>query len=125
MIKFKVTGDFSKTKLSLEKLKSYVNKGFLNKYGDMGVAALREATPKRTGKTADSWSYEITEVNGKVTIYWKNTNINNGVNVAVIIQYGHGTRSGRYVQGIDYINPAMKPVFDEIADKVWKEVTSL
>lgn len=125
MIKFKVTGDFSKTVNSLKKLKEFVQKGNLDKYGQMGVDALRQATPKRTGKTANSWNYEITAVNGKVTIYWTNDNINNGVNIAVILQYGHGTNRGGYVQGIDYINPAMKPIFEEIADKAWKEVISL
>ena len=125
MIKFKVTGDFSKTVNSLKKLKEFVQKGNLDKYGQMGVDALRQATPKRTGKTANSWNYEITAVNGKVTIYWTNDNINNGVNIAVILQYGHGTNRGGYVQGIDYINPAMKPIFEEIADKAWKEVINL
>lgn len=125
MIKFKVTGDFSKTITSLKKLKEFVEKGNLDKYGEMGVAALQQATPKRTGKTASSWSYEITVVDGKATIYWKNDNFNDGVNIAIILQYGHGTRQGGYVQGIDYINPAMKPVFDEIADKAWKEVIKL
>ena len=125
MIKFKVTGDFSRTITSLKKLKEFVKKGNLNKYGDMGVAALRQATPKRTGKTAESWNYEITAVEGKVTIYWTNDNINENVNIAVILQYGHGTKNGGYVQGIDYINPAMQPIFDEIADKAWREVISL
>lgn len=125
MIKFKVTGDFSKTVNSLKKLKEFVQKGNLDKYGQMGVDSLRQATPKRTGKTAASWNYEITAVNGKVTIYWTNNNINNGVNIAVILQYGHGTNRGGYVQGIDYINPAMRPIFEEIADKAWKEVISL
>ena len=125
MIKFKVTGDFSKTLKSMEKLKEFVHKGNLDKYGQMGVDALKQATPRRTGKTAESWDYEIVAENNKVSIYWTNTNINNGVNIAVILQYGHGTRSGRYVQGIDYINPAMKPVFEDIADKAWKEVINL
>lgn len=125
MVKFKVTGDFSKTITSLKKLKEFVKKGNLDKYGEMGVAALQQATPKRTGKTANSWNYEITVVDGKATIYWTNDNFNDGVNIAVILQYGHGTRQGGYVQGIDYINPAMKPIFDEIADKAWKEVIKL
>ena len=125
MIKFKVTGDFSKTINSLKSLKDFIKKGNLNKYGDMGVAALRAATPKRTGKTAESWNYEIDVVDGKVTIYWTNDNINENVNIAVILQYGHGTKNGGYVQGRDYINPAMQPIFDEIADKAWKEVIKL
>lgn len=125
MIKFKVTGDFSKTINSLKALKDFIKKGNLNKYGDMGVAALRAATPKRTGKTAESWNYEIDVVDGKVSIYWTNDNINENVNIAVILQYGHGTKNGGYVQGRDYINPAMQPIFDEIADKAWKEVIKL
>jgi hypothetical protein len=125
MIKFKVTGDFSKTVNSLKKLKEFVQKGNLDKYGQMGVDALKQATPRRTGKTAESWDYEIVTENNKVSIYWVNNNIQNGVNIAVILQYGHGTKSGRYVEGIDYINPAMKPIFEEIADKAWKEVIRL
>lgn len=90
----------------------------------MGVDALREATPKRTGKTADSWSYEIKITDRFVTITWKNSNVVDGwANVAVLIQYGHATRGGAYVKGIDYINPAMRPVFEKMAQEVWMEVT--
>jgi hypothetical protein len=89
-----------------------------------GVEALRSATPVDSGLTAKSWSYEITVANGVTTISWINAHSENGVNVAVILQYGHGTGTGGYVAGRDYINPAMKPVFDEIADIVWKKVTS-
>lgn len=96
----------------------------LRKYGRIGVEALSSATPKNTGKTADSWHYEIVE-NGKhsVSIVWSNSNLNKGVNIALILQYGHGTRQGGYVQGIDYINPAVRPVFDDISQKAWEEVT--
>lgn len=96
----------------------------LRKYAEKGVAALREATPKDTGKTAESWDYEFRYAKGSAGIYWINRNIQDGVNIAVILQYGHGTRNGGYVQGRDYINPAIRPVFDEIADKLWNEVTS-
>ena len=122
MIKFKVSGDFSKTKNSLKKLKNVSELETLEKYGRLGVEALRAATPKKTGKTANSWDYEIVKEGDKASIYWTNSNINKYVNIAVILQYGHGTKQGSYVQGIDYINPAMRPVFESIANDAWKEV---
>lgn len=94
----------------------------LNKYGQKGVDLLRQATPKRTGKTAASWSYEISETKGRYEIVWLNSNINKGVNIALIIQYGHGTRQGAYVKGVDYINPVLQDVFEEMAEDLWKEV---
>ena len=96
----------------------------LNHYAQMGVDALKSATPVDTGKTADSWYYEIHKSISGITIRWCNSNINEGVPIAVILQYGHGTGTGGYVEGTDYINPAIKPIFDEIADAVWKEVTN-
>lgn len=124
MIRITHKGDFSKTEKFLEKLK----------HGDMykrldaccrdGVIALERATPVDSGKTASSWSYEIRMTGGGVVIYWTNENIVNGFNVAMGLQYGHGTGTGGYVEGTDYINPAMKPVFDKIAEDVWREVTS-
>lgn len=96
----------------------------LKNYGDLGVAALSNNTPVRTGKTSESWGYDISITFDSVSIYWTNSNVNNGVNIAVIIQYGHGTGTGGYVRGLDYINPAMRPVFQDIADGIWKEVTS-
>lgn len=96
----------------------------LAQYGEKGIEALRNATPKNTGKTAESWSYEIREQSGAVSICWKNSNVNKGVNIAIILQYGHGTRNGGFVKGIDYINPALQPVFEEIANSAWKEVIS-
>lgn len=117
-------GNFSKTEKFLEKCKSLFNLSIFDKYGKMGVDALRSATPKRTGTTADSWFYEIEKSNNSIAIVWKNRNINKTVNIAVLIQYGHGTGTGGYVRGIDYINPAMKSVFQKIADDLWKEVTS-
>lgn len=125
MISFRQKGDFSK----LEKmLKNSFGKNYrrvLEQYGREGVAALAAATPKDSGKTASSWEYEITERNGQLSVTWKNTNINDGVNIAIILQYGHGTRNGGYVQGTDYINPALRPIFEKMADAAWKEVSAL
>lgn len=122
MITFKQKGDFDKLNGFFERAKEVVRMGDLNKYGRAGVEALKSATPKDTGETANSWSYEIIRKEGKASIIWKNSNINDGVNIAIILQYGHGTGNGAYVEGIDYVNPAMKPVFDKIADEAWKEV---
>ena len=95
----------------------------LDEFGKMGIEALAAATPKRTGKTAASWGYEIKRTVNSIEIIWTNSNLTTQFTpVAILIQMGHGTRSGAYVQGIDYINPALKPVFDKIADKIWKEV---
>ena len=124
VIEIKQRGDLSRTMRFLKKLKS---KDFLKKLDDcgkMGVSALSIATPKRTGKTAASWTYEIHATNHSVELVWINTNINKGENVAVLIQYGHGTRTGGYVQGIDYINPTMVPLFEKMANEIWQEVIS-
>lgn len=125
LIKFTNKGDFSRTERFFNSLlrRDYLN--VLQKYGREGVEALRAATPKDTGLTANSWNYSLTYDSGKTIIGWYNTNVNDGVNVAVILQYGHGTKSGVYVQGRDYINPAVQPIFDKIADNVWKEVKAL
>ena len=123
MISFRQKGDFSKLTSFLEKAKESVKIGDLDKYGREGVAALSSATPIDSGKTANSWSYEITNKDGSVTISFNNSNIQNGVPIAIILQYGHGTKNGGWVQGRDYINPAIQPVFDEIVDKAWREVT--
>ena len=123
MISFRQKGDFSKLTSFLERAKESVKIGDLDKYGRAGVAALSSATPVDSGKTAGSWSYEITNKNGSVTISFNNSNIQNGVPIAIILQYGHGTKNGGWVQGRDYINPAIQPVFDEIVDKAWREVT--
>ena len=122
MISFRQQGDFSKLTGFLEKVKEVVKIGDLDRYGKEGVAALASATPKDTGLTADSWYYEIVRSSENVRIVWKNSNIQNGVPIAVILQYGHGTRNGGYVQGRDYINPAIQPIFDKIAKESWKEV---
>ena len=123
MMTLKSNGDFSKVTNWLERMKESAHIGILDKYGKRGVDALRDATPKDTGKTADSWDYEITNENGRATITFTNSNIQNGIPIAVILQYGHATNGGGWVQGIDYINPAIRPVFDEIVNEAWKEVT--
>lgn len=124
MIEFKAKGDFKSTSGFLERLLELGGHGELDEYGRKGVIALQEATPKDTGKTASSWGYEITRDKTGTTIHWNNSNVVNGCNIAALIQYGHGTKNGGYVKGQDYINPAMKPVFDEISEGVWKEVSN-
>lgn len=125
MITFRQKGDFSKLTRYLEKVKSVVKLSDLDKYGKEGVAVLASATPVDTGLTASSWSYEIKHENGRVSISFKNSNIQNGVSIAIILQYGHGTRNGGWVQGRDYINPAIQPIFDKIVNDAWREVTKL
>lgn len=125
MITFRQKGDFSKLTRYLERAKEVVKLSDLDKYGRDGVAALASATPVDTGKTASCWEYEISHRNGSTAITFKNTNIVDGVPIAIILQYGHGTRNGGYVQGRDYINPAIQPIFDKIAKNAWGEVTKL
>lgn len=122
MIKFEQKGDFANLTRFLEKSKNAARISDLDKYGRKGVAALAAATPVDTGKTANSWNYEITKKPGSVSISFNNSNIQNGVPIAIILQYGHGTRNGGWVEGRDYINPVIQPVFDEIANSAWKEV---
>ena len=116
-------GDFSKTKRFLNNITSKRYLKSLEKYGQMGVDALTAATPKQTGLTAHSWTYRIIDDGKSVSIEWLNQNIQNGVPIAIILQYGHGTRNGGYVRGRDYINPALQPVFNSIAEQAWGEVT--
>ena len=123
MIVLKNKGDFSKTTNFLKRITKLDYKSILSKYGKMGVDALAKATPIDTGLTASSWNYEIVEDDGGATIYWKNSNVVKGISIAVILQYGHGTGTGGYVEGIDYINPALRSIFEGIADDAWKEVT--
>lgn len=125
MITFRQKGDFSKLTNYLEQLKEAANIGVLDKYGKAGVAALASATPTDTGETASSWYYEIERQNGSASIIFKNSHVNKGVNVAIILQYGHGTGTGGWVEGRDYINPAIQPIFDKIAEDAWREVTKL
>ena len=125
MISFRQKGDFSKLNRYLEKVKASARLSILDKYGREGVAALASATPTETGKTASSWFYEISHDKGSATITFSNSNINKGVPIAIILQYGHGTGTGGWVEGIDYINPAIQPIFDKIANEAWKEVTKV
>ena len=119
---FTQKGDFSKTKSFLQQIKEKRYLNILDKYGQQGVDALSSATPERTGLTSRSWSYSITVTETTATIFWNNSNVNNGVNIAALIQYGHGTKNGGYVQGIDYINPALAPLFENLAKDAWEEV---
>ena len=125
MISFRQKGDFSKLTSYFEKVKEAARLSILDKYGREGVAALASATPTESGKTADSWYYEVKRQNGSATISFYNSNVNEGVPIAIILQYGHGTGTGGWVEGRDYINPAIQPIFDKIVDNAWKEVTSL
>ena len=125
MISFRQKGDFSKLTRFLERAKEAVKVGDLDKYGQEGVVALASATPVDSGLTANSWYYEIENKKGSVTISFHNSNIQNGVPIAIILQYGHGTGTGGWVQGRDYINPAIQPIFDRIAESAWREVTKL
>lgn len=123
MVTFRQQGDFSKLSKFLERAKERVYLGELDKYGRMGVRALREATPIDSGETADGWYYTIEQERGVAKLTFCNSNVNDGVPIAIILQYGHGTGTGGWVEGRDYINPALRPIFDEIAEKAWKEVT--
>lgn len=123
-IRVKHRGNFNKTEKFFKKAQKDEFFDRLDRYARMGVSALESATPVDSGLTASSWDYEIHQSRNSAKIVWTNSNINQGVPIAIILQYGHGTRNGGYVQGRDYINPAIKPVFDRIAEGVWKEVTS-
>jgi hypothetical protein len=118
------TGSFDKTERFLAFLHGMSMKDVLAKYGQKGVDALSAATPVESGETAAAWGYEVTGGSGNYEIAWTNSHQNEGVQIAVILQYGHGTGTGGYVAGRDYINPAIRPIFDQIAEDVWKEVTS-
>lgn len=123
MIKFKHYGNFNNIEKWFNRMLSREYLNVLSTYGDLGVKLLSEATPKESGNTADSWSFEIEHTKSSTTISWSNSNVNDGVQIALILQYGHGTGTGGYVEGIDYINPALKPVFEKMANEVWKEVS--
>lgn len=123
MIVFRQKGDFSKLSKFLKKAENASRVLDLDVYGQKGVAALMSATPIDSGLTASSWSYEIVRSNGSVRINFNNSNIQNGVPIAIILQYGHGTGTGGWVEGRDYINPAIQPIFDELANSAWREVT--
>ncbi len=125
MISFRQKGDFSDLNRYFERVREAIKLGVLDKYGRAGVAALASATPKETGKTAASWYYEISRKNGSVSLEFYNSNVYKGVPIAIILQYGHGTGTGGWVEGRDYINPAIQPIFDQLAKDAWKEVTNV
>ena len=124
MIRIKHRGNFRNTERFFAQAQKATPRQILERYGQAGVTALASATPVESGETAAAWSYEIVENSDGYYIFWNNSNINKGVNIAVILQYGHGTGTGGYVEGIDYINPALRPIFDQLADEAWREVTS-
>lgn len=125
MITFRHKGDFSKATRYLERVKEAARIGILDRYGKEGVAALASATPVDSGLTAASWSYRINRDKNSVSIEFLNSNIQDGVPIAIILQYGHGTGTGGWVQGRDYINPSIQPIFDRITNDAWREVTKL
>ena len=125
MIGFRQKGDFSKTYSFLNKHKKGVEIRSLEEYGRKGVAALSSATPVNTGETAGSWYYKIERSGSWIKLVFCNSNIQNGVPIAIILQYGHGTGTGGWVEGRDYINPAIQPIFDQLANDAWREVTKL
>lgn len=122
MIRVTMHGDFSKTNSFLQRILSKIKLSSLDSWGRKGVEALSSATPVDTGKTASSWYYEIVRDDKGVRLQWLNSNVNNGVNIALIIQYGHAARNGVFIEGRDYINPTLAPIFDEIEESAWKEV---
>lgn len=125
MINVKVSGSFSKSQAFLERMKRNEQFRVLNKYGAQGVAALARATPKESSETANSWYYEIVQRRGYFAIHWLNSHVEDPgrIPVAILLQYGHATRNGGIVEGVDYINPALRPIFDQMASDMWKEVT--
>lgn len=125
MIVFKQSGSFNRTNNFLDKASNTKRLQLLHKYGKRGVVALSSATPVSSGLTAKSWSYEIRSFKNSYTLTWVNSNVNNGIQIAILIQYGHGTRNGGYVHGRDYVNPAIRPIFDKLSVDLWKEVTSI
>lgn len=124
MISFEVKGSFKNTESFLKAMAKLNTMGILDSYGQMGVAALSAHTPENTGVAAHSWGYEVIAKGGVYSITWTNSDVENGFPVAIMLQYGHGTGTGGYVQGRDYINPALRPIFDKIESEVWKAVTS-
>lgn len=122
MISVSNTCNFEKTIRHLNRMREITKKNIFDKYGKLGVTALASATPVASGKTASSWTYEIQNKGSRTDLIWKNSNINKGVNIAIILQYGHATRNGGYVQGIDYINPVIKPIFEKMAKELEREV---
>ena len=124
MFSITTRGNYNRTKKFLQKIEDQDYYKRIESYAERGRKALADATPRKTGKTANSWEYEIRRSNSGLRINYYNTNLNNGVNIAIILQYGHGTGWGGYVEGKDYINPAIKPIFDQLAEDIWREVTT-
>lgn len=125
MIRVRSKGDFKKTEKFLKKSFGRDYRSVLEKYAKQGVAALASATPVESGETASSWDYEIIQNGSSISVVWTNSHVEKGVNIAIILQYGHATRNGGWVDGRDYINPALRPIFDEMAKAAWKGVTSI
>lgn len=123
MIRVSVKGDFKKTNSFLERAKNLFGLGILDKYGRRGVDALRAATPKDTGETANAWYYRVVRNRRGTAIEWLNSSKNEGIPIVILLQYGHGFQNGGFYEGLDFINPAMRPVFEQIADDAWKELT--
>ena len=122
LVKIERQGDFRKLNSFLERAREAFNIGVLDKYGKQGVKALSEATPEESGKTANLWNYKITRQGNSIILSWTNDNVVDGANIALLLQYGHATRSGSWVEGIDYINPALRPIFEEIKSEILKEI---
>lgn len=125
MIKIKCTGDFTNTEKFLERVRKLSIGDILNRYGQEGVKALAANTPVNTGDTASKWGYTISTGKNGSSITWTNDSVNDGIPIVILLQYGHATKNGGYVSGVDFINPAMKSIFDNMADSVWKEVTKV
>jgi hypothetical protein len=125
MITITQRGSFDHTEKYLRRLSTEDLTSTLNKYGLMGVSALSNATPRRSGRTSESWYFEIKDRPGYYSIVWRNSNVVEGRPIAILLQYGHGTRNGGYVQGFDYVMPAIRPIFDRMANDAWREVTKL
>lgn len=126
MITFRHKGDFSKTKQYFKRVKEAARlEGILEKYGNRGVTALASATPTESGLAASSWYYEVEVGVTSSRIIFSNSDIEDGFPVAIMLQYGHGTGTGGWVEGRDYINPAIRPIFDSITESAWREVTRL
>lgn len=117
-VTFESRGDFRRISVFLKRLLGRDYVGIMKRYGELGVEYLANATPKRTGKTASSWSYELKRISKGYELSWHNSNVNEGFNVAILIQYGHGTRGGTWVEGIDYINPVIRPIFDQLSQEL-------
>lgn len=124
MIGFKQRGNFDKTEVFLKKSKEQIFLESLDKHAKRGVAVLSSVTPIRTGVTANSWNYEIRRGKDTTTIYWTNSNTVNGIPLVILLEYGHATRNGGYVKGREFINPTIQPLFDQITNDIWKEVTN-